>query len=190
MRVNKFLSIILSAVLIVSIFLPVSALANTEMEQQTHLPDDKFESPITEIESLPVLDEDGSVEALADVPPLPMTFLVDYPYPKEDKVYGIVYRATASQLQSKFKHAVDFGITGNYNLITRQQYELALRDHVNTATSVFLSTYHGDDVWVFLKNGRLVYTDLTGNFMSGWTYTSDQYLFHLSNGLKATRQYQ
>lgn len=187
MRDNKFLSIILSAILIVSIFLPASALANNEMVQQTYLTDEKLESPITEIESLPILEEDGLVEAL-NVYPLPMILLVDNIFPKDDEKYAVIYSASPSQLQSKFKHAVDFGISGNYNLITRQQYEVALRNHVNEASTIYLSTYHGDRVFVFMGNGRLVYTDLAGNFISGWKYTSDQYLYHLNNGLKVARQ--
>ncbi|MBB4824973.1 hypothetical protein HNO89_002199 [Sporosarcina luteola] len=188
MRVNKFLPIILATVLVVSIFLPLSALANTEMEQQTYLPNDKSETPITEIESLLELDEDGSVETLADLLPLPMTLLVDYNSQKEKERYGLVYRASATQISKKFKHAKFFGVTGTSTLVTRKQFETALRDHVNNATFIYKSTYRGDDVFVFFKGKNLVYTDLTGNFISGWEYTSDQYLFHLSNGFKATRQ--
>jgi len=102
--------------------------------------------------------------------------------------YTIKYVAKASQLQSKNKHAGDFGVTGNYNLINRGLYENVLRNHVDDATEIYLSKYSGSDVFVFLKDGNLVYTDLDGEFISGWKHTDAQAKYHRENGKKASKQ--
>jgi hypothetical protein len=55
---------------------------------------------------------------------------------------GIVM--TAAQLQSKFRHAADFGVTGNYSPTNRALYEAAIRGHVADASNrVIQGTYRG-----------------------------------------------
>ena len=93
---------------------------------------------------------------------------------------------TASKLQHEFKHASDFGVTGNWNKATGEAYQKAIQNHIDTATDVYKSTYRGQDVNVFINKNTGVgtYTDLSGNYIGGWKFSSDQMNFHLTNGTK------
>jgi hypothetical protein len=106
---------------------------------------------------------------------------------KKGAQYTVRYSASAAQLQKKYKHAKDFGVTGNYNLINRTKFENALRNHVDDSTEIYLSRYSGDDVFVFVKGDKFVYTKTSGDFISGWKYTSEQIKFHRTNGMKAKK---
>ncbi|WP_058487085.1 colicin D domain-containing protein [Defluviitalea phaphyphila] len=70
------------------------------------------------------------------------------------------------QLQKKFKHAIDFRIKENFNKINVKLFKEAIINYVNSATDIFKSTYRGQYVYVYLKDGLGVYTDLSGNFIS------------------------
>ncbi len=87
----------------------------------------------------------------------------------------------AAQLQSKFKHAADFGISGRFNTSTRAAFDAALRSHVaDRGTQVIEGAYHGSPA-VFYTNvqSRLtVITDQSGAFISGWQF-SPQQMHHL-----------
>lgn len=84
---------------------------------------------------------------------------------------------SASQLQKKFKHAIDFGISGNYNLTNRTLFKNALEEVVDNADEIYKSTYHGD-VIVYIKDGLGVITELDGTFVSGWKLNADQLAYH------------
>jgi hypothetical protein len=93
---------------------------------------------------------------------------------------------TASKLQHEFKHAGDFGVTGNWNKATGEAYQKAIQNHIDTATDVYRSTYRGQDVNVYINKSTGVgaYTDLSGNYIGGWKFSPDQMNFHLTNGTK------
>ncbi len=93
---------------------------------------------------------------------------------------------TTSKLQHEFKHAGDFGVTGNWNKATGEVYQKAIQNHIDTATDVYKLTYRGQDVNVFINKNTGVgaYTDLSGNYIGGWKFSSDQMNFHLTNGTK------
>jgi len=60
------------------------------------------------------------------------------------------------QLQSKFKHAADFGVDGPYNGANAAKFEAALQRHVSAeTTNVIPGTYRGRDVTHFVdpQNG-------------------------------------
>lgn len=93
---------------------------------------------------------------------------------------------TAKKLQHELKHSGDFGVTGNWNKATGETYQKAIQNHIDTATYVYKSTYRGDDVYVYINKNTGVgaYTDLSGNYVGGWKFSSDQINFHITNGTK------
>lgn len=93
---------------------------------------------------------------------------------------------TTKKLQHEFKHAGDFGVKGNWNKATCEAYQKAIQNHIDTATDVYKSTYRGEGVYVYInKNTRVgAYTDLFGNYVGGWKFSTDQMNFHLTMGTK------
>jgi RHS repeat-associated protein len=82
---------------------------------------------------------------------------------------GITFGGT--QLQKKFKHASDFGVTGNFNKANAKTYEGALEAHVHDpSTTIIRGTYRGDPVTHYYNSntGNNVIVDPSGNFVSGW----------------------
>ncbi|WP_375504875.1 colicin D domain-containing protein, partial [uncultured Jatrophihabitans sp.] len=80
-------------------------------------------------------------------------------------------RTTALQLQRKFKHAVDFGVEGNYSPAAASRFDEAIQAHVNSpATQRIEGTYRGSDVvhYVDPNSGLNVITTRQGEFVSGW----------------------
>lgn len=78
---------------------------------------------------------------------------------------------SSRQLQSKFRHAVDFGVAGHYNLVNTARFEQALRAHVaDQATLMIDGTYRDEQVTHFVNpnTGVNVIRDAHGSFMSGW----------------------
>lgn len=91
------------------------------------------------------------------------------------KLASVTY--DAAQLQKKFKHAIDFGITGNYSLAKAREFKTALMKVVNNATEIYKTQYHGDAI-VYIKGQLGVITRLDGTFVSGWKLTAEQLQFH------------
>jgi RHS repeat-associated protein len=91
---------------------------------------------------------------------------------------------TTSKLQHEFKHAKDFGISGNWNKTVGEAYQKAIQNHIDTASDVYQSLYRGQDVYVYINKstGLGVYTDLAGNYIGGWKFTSEQMNYHITNG--------
>jgi hypothetical protein len=83
------------------------------------------------------------------------------------------------QLQSKYKHAPDLGITGNWNKVNAAKFEQAIRDHVaNPAVKVIEGTFNklpGQRVTHFLdpKTGVNVIRK-SGDFHSVWKLGPEQ----------------
>ncbi len=90
---------------------------------------------------------------------------------------------TAKQLQAKFKHAIDFGVKGNYSKATAAQFSSALNQHINAAR-VIQGTYKGQAVIHYLNptTGVNVFTKTTGEFISGWKLGTGQLQGVLKNG--------
>ncbi len=87
-------------------------------------------------------------------------------------------------LQSKFKHAADFGIEGNYSPENAKLFQQALEDHIANAQQI-TGTYRGagpvthyynpaTDLWVGV-NGQDI-------FISGWKLGAKQIAHLLSHG--------
>jgi len=86
------------------------------------------------------------------------------------------------KLQKKWKHSKDFGVEGNFNKSNAKLLKERIEDHVKNSTHVYKSTYRGNPVYVYLKDGVGVYTDITGEFISGWKFSEKQIEFHKHNG--------
>jgi hypothetical protein len=89
------------------------------------------------------------------------------------------------QLQAKFKHAADFGITGQANKQNLSLYGAALNQHVNApGVKAIQGTYRGSPVIHHLDSatGLNVMSDLDGNFISGWKLNPAQLQNVLTRG--------
>jgi hypothetical protein len=78
---------------------------------------------------------------------------------------------TNSQLQKKFKHAVDFGVTGTPNKTTVAAYQAAVEAHVaNPAVVEFMGNYHKNPALIFLDpaTNQMVLATPAREFISGW----------------------
>lgn len=107
-----------------------------------------------------------------------------YIAPKNSKLPNTKY--TNSKLQHEYKHAKDFGVEGNWNKNKAVEYQNAIQNHIDTASNVYQSTYRGQDVYVYLSQdtGLGAYVDMTGNYIGGWKFSSEQINYHLTNGSK------
>lgn len=85
------------------------------------------------------------------------------------------------QLQAKFKHAADFGISGNYSNANASEFCKAINRHINTLeTKIINGTYKGLPAihYLDIRTGLNVITHPNGQFWSGWRLSSEQ-LKHL-----------
>ena len=89
------------------------------------------------------------------------------------------------QLQRKFKHALDFGIIGNYNKINIVKFQSALQKHISDPNiRIIKGTYRGKPATFYVNpNMRLtVIEDADGNFVSGWKLDKKQLHHILTHG--------
>jgi hypothetical protein len=101
------------------------------------------------------------------------------------KLRGRSLNVSPQQLQKKFKHAQDFGVTGNYSPANAAKLQNAIQQHVaSSSTKVIKGTYHGNPVthYVNPSTGVNVMKDSAGNFVSGWKLSPAQLKHVLSNG--------
>lgn len=85
--------------------------------------------------------------------------------------------STEKQLQSKFKHAEDFNILGNYNPTNTKKYQHAINKHINAkSTKEIEGTYRGNKVIFHIdpKTGLTVLQEPNGKFLSGWKLRPNQ----------------
>jgi RHS repeat-associated protein len=80
---------------------------------------------------------------------------------------------TAKQLQAKFKHASDFGVTGNYNPANAAKFEEALRASMGDPNSILILGRYRKKPEIFqfhynVLTQNVVVADSAGNFVSGW----------------------
>ncbi len=68
---------------------------------------------------------------------------------------------SSRQLQSKFKHAGDFGVDGNYNRANAARFSEALNQHINRPlTTAIEGTYRGSPVTHYLDPFVLTLTSV------------------------------
>ncbi len=85
------------------------------------------------------------------------------------------------KLQQKFRHAQDFGIEGNANNKTLEQYKNALQKHIdNPETQIIKGKYHTKEVTHYYnpKTKLNVIQNNSGEFISGWKL-SDKQIRHI-----------
>jgi hypothetical protein len=83
----------------------------------------------------------------------------------------------ARQLQRKYKHAADLGVTGKYSRQQATKFERAMRAHVEDEMTLMIpGNYRGEPVTHFVNaQTRLnVMRDAQGAFVSGWRPTTVQ----------------
>lgn len=93
-----------------------------------------------------------------------------------DNVSTVLMR-TPLQLQKKFKHAGDFGVTGGYSKVNASKFSAAMHQHMNAAgTQRIVGTYRSAPARHYLdpNTGLNVVSDLDGNFMTGFRLGSGQ----------------
>jgi RHS repeat-associated protein len=79
----------------------------------------------------------------------------------------------SQQLQKKFKHAEDFGVKGNYNSKTAQEFQKSIENHISDpGTTVINGTFRGH--YYNAQTGLNVMKDKAGNFLSGFKLNAQQ----------------
>ncbi len=88
-----------------------------------------------------------------------------------------VLMRTPLQLQKKFKHAGDFGVTGGYSKANASRFSAAMHQHMNASgTQRIVGTYRNAPATHYLdpKTGLNVLSDLDGNFITGFRLGAGQ----------------
>lgn len=96
-----------------------------------------------------------------------------------------ILRTSTQQLQSKFKHAADFGIQGNYNAANGTAFRSAINQHINSpGVQVMQGTYRGNPVthYVNPQTGLNAMSNSAGEFLSGWKLSPQQLQHVLTSG--------
>jgi hypothetical protein len=93
---------------------------------------------------------------------------------------------SSRRLQTKFKHAADFGVSGRYSVATAQAFEAAIRTHLAAPTTqAIVGTYRGQPQMTLYVNpgtGLVVIADPNGDFVTGWRLSSAQLRHVLRSG--------
>lgn len=117
------------------------------------------------------LGELEELSALAKTPKPPRSELVNF---------------ETRQLQKKFKHAVDFNISGNANSEGLKSFEQALKSHIDDPlTQQITGKYRwNQDVYHYYnpETNIDVMTKMDGNFISGWKLSDTQTSDLIGNG--------
>lgn len=96
-----------------------------------------------------------------------------------------ILSSTPKQLQKKFNHASDFGVSGNYNKANAANYSSAINQHINSSgVKVIQGTYRGNPATHYInpQNGLNVISSPSGNFVSGWKLNTQQLQNVVSRG--------
>lgn len=92
---------------------------------------------------------------------------------------------TRQQLQRKFKHASDFGVSGSATEANLAAFEATLRKHVAGGNTVHIQGwYRGQEADLHVDPGAAlaVITDKSANFVSGWRLSNQQLEYVLKEG--------
>ncbi|HEX2092751.1 MAG TPA: colicin D domain-containing protein [Longimicrobiaceae bacterium] len=92
---------------------------------------------------------------------------------------------STGSLQHAFRHAKDFGVTGNWSKAAGQAFQQAIQNHIrNPGTLVVRGTYRGNPVTHFFNpnTGLNVIRDAQGGFLSGWRLSAKQIEYLLRTG--------
>ena len=90
-----------------------------------------------------------------------------------------------NKLQHEFKHAIDFGIQGNWNKANGELFNNAIHRHVNNISNPVTGTYRGTlnvKHYYDPTTGVNVMVNTSGEFVGGWKLSSQQVSNLLRNG--------
>lgn len=94
-------------------------------------------------------------------------------------------KVTTQQLQKKFKHAGDFGVTGIAGRTNLIAFEAALQKHVADRDTIHIAGwYRGKDAILHVDRhtSLVVITDKAADFVSGWRLNAQQLEYALREG--------
>ena len=94
-------------------------------------------------------------------------------------------RFPPGQLQAKYKHAADFGVTGEWSATNAALFRAAVERHVHSpATRRIEGTFRGRQVvhYIDLVSALDVMVTSSGAFVSGWRLNPQQLRHVLKNG--------
>jgi hypothetical protein len=85
-------------------------------------------------------------------------------------------RLCNKQLQKKFKHAIDFGINGNYSATNGRYFRKAVFKHLINENTVMISgIYRGENATHFYNENTKINVVCRQNlFLSGWMLSVEQ----------------
>jgi len=92
---------------------------------------------------------------------------------------------TSRQLQAKFKHAGDFGVTGNYSKANASNFSSSINQHINSSSvRIINGTYRGQPVIHYINpnTGLNVISNSSGQFISAWKLNPEQLQNILKHG--------
>ncbi|WP_419698989.1 DUF6443 domain-containing protein [Mucilaginibacter sp. NFX135] len=98
-----------------------------------------------------------------------------------------VLNFTSKSLQAKFKHAIDFGVTGNYNKSAAGEFSAAINQHINAeGTQIFQGAYRNAsnlvDFYLNPQTGLNVIATRSGQFISGAKLSPEQVVSIMTRG--------
>ena len=81
------------------------------------------------------------------------------------------------QIQKKFKHAIDFGINGNFDSNNSQLFKNSIQSFVNSNTKIIGGKYRGQlaDIHFNYTTGQAIVLTSSGGFWTGWKLSPAQY---------------
>jgi Colicin D len=79
-----------------------------------------------------------------------------------------VIRLERSTLVRKYKHAPDFGIHERFSEMSLERFAEALHRHVSEAVDQYQVRWRGRLLFAHCGNGRLVWTEVDGTFVTGY----------------------
>ena len=100
-----------------------------------------------------------------------------YGYSLEKDSFQKNVQFSTRKLQHEYKHAGDYGISGNWNSANGKAFEDAIRRQMDTVAHPILGTYRGNiQVYHFFnpKTGVDTMIDIHGNFVAGWRLSPEQ----------------
>ncbi len=153
---------------------------NTMQYHQARTSDAFFEHPVTQ----------GAIDILTTplpVPKLGMTRIIGRIGGRAifEGASNRILNTTLRQLQAKFKHASDFGVTGNWNKAAAGRFSSAINQHINSSgVKAINGTYHGQPAIHYLnpETGINVISRPNGQFWSGWKLNPEQLRNVLEHG--------
>ena len=92
---------------------------------------------------------------------------------------------TTQQLQKKFKHAGDFGVTGTATKANLAAFEAALQKHIASGDTIHIDgAYRRQEAILHVDPGTslAVITDKVANFVSAWRLSAQQLEYVLREG--------